>query len=331
MAIQHLIGTQQDKLILGGLFLGSKYKGIKSIFSSASSALTGGQVKSLQDLAKLPAFVNAVKKLSPSEVSAYTKHLQTLGFPTLAIQEGRVVGLRVSQTRAVITTKKVAGVAITEKKVLKSVNQHIKFLKEDSFFQKAHKRAKQMGIIAKNESSREWYQDYALEQGVNFRSMDMLRTGGRRVSDIRLGRMYFFRYRPEQPRDMYDEFPLIFLLSEEPDTFDGINFHYLSPKLRAILLGKMLMYLNNQDYSNRTKLFARKFRSMIQTNKRFKHAKVIYKRYSIEEVQSKIIQVHPLDWELAIMVPTERFKTTSGGRTMSKKIWINSAKLARNI
>ena len=91
------------------------------------------------------------------------------------------------------------------------------------------------------------------------------------------------------------------------------------------------MYLNNQDYSNRTKLFARKFRSMIQTNKRFKHAKVIYKRYSIEEVQSKILQVHPLDWELAIMVPTERFKTISGGRTMSKKIWINSAKLARNI
>ena len=91
------------------------------------------------------------------------------------------------------------------------------------------------------------------------------------------------------------------------------------------------MYLNNQDYTDRTKLFARKFRGMIQTNKRFRHAKVIYKRYKAEDVQSKILQVHPLDWELAITVPTERFKTKSGGRTMSKKMWIKSAKLARNI
>ncbi|SVD08288.1 uncharacterized protein METZ01_LOCUS361142, partial [marine metagenome] len=274
-------------------------------------------------------FQNAVKKLSPAERSAYTKNLEAIGFPTLAVRSGKVIGVRAPLTRTTITTQKVVGV--TQKKVIKTIEQHIDFLKEDSFFQKAHKRAKQLGIIERNESSREWFQNYALEQGLNYRSMDMLRTGGRRVSDIKLGRMYFFRYRPEQPRDMYDEFPLIFLLSEEPDTFDGINFHYLSPKLRAILLGKMLMYLNNQDYSNRTKLFARKFRSMIQTNKRFKHAKVIYKRYKAEDVQSKILQVHPLDWELAITVPTERFKTVSGGRTMSKKIWLKSAKLAKNI
>ena len=327
MAIQLLVGTQVDKIILSGLFLGSRLGGIKTIFSSASSMLTGGRIKSLQDLAKSPAFVNSVKKLNKAEISAYTKHLQTLGFPTLAIQEGKVVGLRMSQTRAAITTKRVTP---EEKKVLKVVNQHIKFLKEESFFQKAHKQAKQMGIIQRTEESRAWYQDYALEQGVNFRSMDMLRTGGRRVSDIRLGRMYFFRYRPEQPEDTYDEFPLIFLLSEEPDTFDGINFHYLSPKLRAVLLGKMLMYLNNQDYTDRTKLFARKFRGMIQTNKRFRHARFIYKRYKADDVKSKILQVHPLDWELAITVPTERFKTVSGGRTMSKKIWLRSAKLAKN-
>ena len=331
MAVQHLIGTQADKIILEGLFLGSKYKGIKAVFSSASSILTGGRVKSLQDLAKLPAFKNAVKKLSKAEITAYTKHLQTLGFPTLAIQEGKVVGLRMGKARAAITTQKIAGLPLSGQKVLKVVNQHINFLKEESFFQKAHKQAKVMGIIQRTEESRAWYQDYALEQGVNFRSMDMLRTGGRRVSDIRLGRMYFFRYRPEQPEDTYDEFPLIFLLSEEPDTFDGINFHYLSPKLRAVLLGKMLMYLNNQDYTDRTKLFARKFRGMIQTNKRFRHAKVIYKRYKADDVKSKILQVHPLDWELAITVPTERFKTVSGGRTMSKKIWLKSAKLAKNL
>jgi len=321
-----------DKKILGGLFLASKSNTIKSLFSSASSLLTGGKIKKLSDLAKHPKLASIVKKFTPSERSMYMKHLVPLGFPSLAVAEGRVTGFLVSETRVVVAGRKINKVAgVTDTRVIKTLDRHIKFLKEESFFQKAHKRAKQVGIIGRSEAAREWYQDYALEQGLNFRSMDMLRTGGRRITDIRLGRMYFFRYRPKEPRDMYDEFPLIFLLYEDPDNFSGINFHYLSPKLRAVLLGNMLMYLNNQDYSDRTKLFARKFRSMIQTNRRFKYAKAIYKQYSNEDVRSKILQVHPLDWELAITLPTERFKTKSGGRSMSKKVWIKSEKLARTI
>ena len=319
-----------DKKILGGLFLASKSSTIKSLFSSASSLLTGGKIKKLSDLAKHPKFARIVKKFTVGERSAYMKHLVPLGFPALAVAEGRVTGFIVGETKAIITTKKVtSAISANDKKVIRTLEQHIKFLKADTFFQKIHKKAKQMNVIGRSRAAREWYYDQALEQGVNYRSMDMQRTGGKRVTDIRLGRMYFFRYRPEKPEDMYDEFPLIFLLYEDPDNFSGINFHYLRPKLRAMLLGNMMMYLNNQDYTDRTKLFARKFRNMIQTNRRFRHAKVIYRQYSIEDVQSKIIQVHPLDWELAITVPTERFKTIGGGRTMSKKMWIKTEKLAK--
>ena len=319
-----------DKKILGGLFLASKSSTIKSLFSSASSLLTSGKIKKLSDLAKYPKFAGIVKKFTPGEQSAYMKHLVPLGFPALAVAEGRITGFLVSETRATVTARKISqSFGVSDKKVIKTLDQHIKFLSADTFFQKIHKKAKQMNVIGRSRASREWYYDQALEQGVNYRSMNMLRTGGKRVTDIRLGRMYFFRYRPEKPEDMYDEFPLIFLLYEDPDNFAGINFHYLRPKLRAVLLGNMMMYLNNQDYTDRTKLFARKFRNMIQTNRRFRHAKVIYRQYSIEDVQSKIIQVHPLDWELAITVPTERFKTIGGGRTMSKKMWIKTEKLAK--
>ena len=41
--------------------------------------------------------------------------------------------------------------------------------------------------------------------------------------------------------------------------------------------------------------------------------------------------MHPLDWDLAITVPTERFKTAGGGRTASKKMWYKTAKRARTI
>ncbi len=161
--------------------------------------------------------------------------------------------------------------------------------------------------------------------------MEMLRTGGKRISDMRIGRMYFFRYRPNKPEEIYDEFPLIFMLYEDPDNMSGLNFHHLSPKRRAILLGKMLDFMNNTEYNENTRLMARKFRSMIQTNKRFRDAKAIYRQYRIDEIKSKVIHVHPLDWELAIMVPTERFKTLAGGRTASKKIWYKTFRRAKTL
>ena len=55
-------------------------------------------------------------------------------------------------------------------------------------------------------------------------------------------------------------------------------------------------------------------------------SKAIYRQYRADDVRSKILQVHPLDWELAITVPTERFKTKGGGRTMSKKMWIKTSR-----
>ena len=166
----------------------------------------------------------------------------------------------------------------------------------------------------------------------DFRSLEMIREGGNRIKDIRLVRMYFFRYEPVMDyKHNYDAFPLIFMLYEDPDNFSGINFHYLSPKLRAILLGHMFTFLTDKDFSNRTRLFGRKFMQVIRTNKRFRHAKAIFKNYRPENIQGKIIQVHPLDWELAIMVPTERFKTPTGGRIASKKIWRETSIKARTI
>jgi len=167
----------------------------------------------------------------------------------------------------------------------------------------------------------------------------MLRTGGRRISDMKLGRMYFFRYEAEgtssgrgveiERGNVYDAYPLMFLLSETPGELEGINFHYMVPKERIKLLGRMFEYLNSADFDDRTKLFSTKFRRTIKNNRLFRYAKACYREYKPGRIDSKIIQVHPMDWELAITVPTERFVTPAGGRVASKKIWTQTNKLAR--
>ena len=340
MAQGQPLSKKQDKVILGALAGAARFPGLRTVFSKTTSAITTGQIKGIENIGQVKGMQKLLAKLTMSEHSIYRKLLEPIGFPKLKIEEGKVRGIlgtmkdatyydSVATARLGVRQLAPEGIKISRKRVVANLQQHIDYLEKESFFQKAHKEAKQMNIVDRSELSRRWYHDYALDQGVNYRSFEMLRKGGKRISDKKLGRMYFFRYTPNKPYETYDEFPLIFMLYEDADNFSGINFHYLSPKLRAILLGHMLQYMSNQDYTERTKIFARKFRDVIKKNKRFRHAKVSYRQYRNDQVQSKVIQVHPLDWELAIMVPTERFKTIGGGRTASKKIWFKTAKEAR--
>ena len=320
-----LLNKKADKTILGALAVAQRYPGLRLIFRRLSAAFKSGRLNKIGDIPKVKGFKSATEKLTKVEKNWYTRVLVPIGFPVLV--DPRSVG-----RRAIQIAPEIAGKVVNVKRLEKNLQQHISFLQAETFFQKAHKTAKKSGIIGRDEIARSWYHDHALEQGLDFRSLDMIREGGRRIKDMKLGRMYFFRYEPVMDyKHNYDAFPLIFMLYEDPDNFSGINFHYLSPKLRAILLGHMFTFLTDKDFSNRTRLFGRKFMQVIRTNKRFRHAKAIFKNYRPENIQSKIIQVHPLDWELAIMVPTERFKTPTGGRIASKKIWRETSIKARTI
>ena len=56
-----------------------------------------------------------------------------------------------------------------------------------------------------------------------------------------LGSLYCYHYDPKYKLTLpyYDVFPMIMLIGVESDTFLGLNFHYLAPKLRAILLDRV--------------------------------------------------------------------------------------------
>jgi len=333
----------QDVEILSGLAIAAKFPGVRLFFLRATKVLAGGNIKSLADIGKSIDVENAVKKFSKKEATLYTKTLVKIGFPRLAMERGKVVGFLSKTARKAKQFVSQLGTPtqrkIANQKIAKALEQHIDFLTKESFFQKAHRAAKQENLITRDERTREFYHDYAAEQGVNYRSLQMLRTGGRRAGNIKLGRMYFFNYAAEgtasgrgvdiRRGNVYDAYPLIFLLARTPDSLEGINFHYMTPKQRIVLLGRMFEYLNSEDFDDRTKLFSVKFRRTIKNNKLFKYARACYREYKPGRIDSKIIQVHPMDWELAITVPTERFVTPEGGRVASKKIWTQTNKLAR--
>ena len=313
----------QDKRILAAFAAAQKIPGLRGVFKLVAKMVLRGRIKTINDLAENPEFQRIARKLTRTEVNIYTKVLTPIGFPRLVMEKGKVVQV-VGKTHARQLISMPSGDRVT-----KALEQHIDYLQEESFFQKAHKQAKNLRITNRTEQARQFYHNYALSFGVNYRSMDMLRTGGRKISNMLLGRMYFFRYEPTEPRDVYDIYPLIFMLYEDADNFSGINFHYLTPKQRAVLLGQMFMYLNNEDFGATTKLMVKSFRVLLQHDRRFRFAKSAYRQYRPDQVRSKIIQVHPLDWELAITVPTEKFKSFGGSRITSKSVWIENTKRAK--
>ena len=335
-------GTQEGD-ILGGLAVAQRFPGLRKFFLRTTKVLMRGKIRKISDIAGSLEIEQIVQGFSATEANVYSKTLVKLGFPRLNMSRGKVTGFLSDSATGVKQTISKIGTPVQSKspskKIVNALEQHIDFLTEESFFQKAHRAAKQENLITRNERTREFYHDYAAEQGVNYRSLQMLRTGGSRISDMKLGRMYFFKYAAEatasgrgvdiKKGNVYDEFPLIFLLAEEPGSLEGINFHYMTPKERIILLGRMFEYLNSEDFDNRTKLFSTKFRRTIKNNRLFRYARVCYREYKPGRIDSKIIQVHPMDWELAITVPTERFVTPKGGRVASKKIWTQTNKLAR--
>ena len=275
---------------------------------------TAGKLKSLDDISGNKEIMSLISTFNVQEMTIYKKHLVPLGFPIFRKGDIKEIGAE--------TFVKVEDVGISDQKeVMETLEEHIDYLQEESFFQKAHKDAKDLNIIDRSESARQFYHDYAINYGTGFTYTNMLKEGGRRRGTVRRGKMMFFRYRPDEITSMYDLYPLIFVLDRKKDYFDGINFHYLMPKLRAVALGDMFTYLSDLNFDISTRLNFRQFVNIVDKNKKFKFAKQALRRYNYKNIISKIIEVHPLDWELAIMLNTEKFYDEQRAKTPSVRIW----------
>ena len=177
MAQGQPLSKKQDKVILGALAGAARFPGLRTVFSKTTSAITTGKIKGIENIGQVKGMQKLLAKLTMSEHSIYRKLLEPIGFPKLHIKEGKVRGILGTMKDATyydsVATARLGArefLPKIRKKVVANLQQHIDYLEKESFFQKAHREAKQMNIVDRSELSRRWYHDYALEQGVNYRS-----------------------------------------------------------------------------------------------------------------------------------------------------------------
>ena len=139
------------------------------------------------------------------------------------------------------------------------------------------------------------------------------------TSRSRLGKMYFYSYNPKWKDKLpwYDTFPLVFPIEEYNNGFLGLNFHYLRPKDRAILLDQLKVFANNKKYDETTKL--KLTYNMLKGFTKIKRARPTVHRYLSSKVNSKFVLINADEWEVALFLPVERFKKAN-----KKKVWAHS-------
>jgi hypothetical protein len=136
-----------------------------------------------------------------------------------------------------------------------------------------------------------------------------------------IGGMFFFYYDPKTKDSLpyYDRFPLVIPIERYRDGFLGLNLHYIHPKQRLLLLDKLSEYTTNKNYDSTTKL--RLSYGLLSSASKAYQATPCIKRYLANHVQSRFLEIQANEWDIAVMLPVERFEKASTG-----KVWSDSRK-----
>ena len=193
---------------------------------------------------------------------------------------------------------------------------------EQSYLDKQKDAIKTNQVTAKAKAAGNWFRSIVNRTKGAFSSetpQKILTRSEQLESKSVLGKMYFYSYDPKHKAILpwYDTFPLVFPIERYNDGFLGLNFHYLAPKDRAILMDQLKMYATNKKYDETTKL--KLTYNMLKGFTKIKRAKPTIHRYLTSKIKSKFVLVNADEWEVALFLPVERFRKAN-----KKEVWAHS-------
>jgi hypothetical protein len=151
----------------------------------------------------------------------------------------------------------------------------------------------------------------------------MLRQQGntKLVSNLVPTGLYSYYYMPKGKKTLpyYDMFPLVFPINKGPDSFVGLNMHYLDYPLRFALFRELIKVGKATKLNDNTKM--QLHWSVIQGVSKLAPAQACIKQYLFDHVKSPFLKIHPNDWATAMMLPTHKFAKAS-----AQTVWQESAK-----
>ena len=138
------------------------------------------------------------------------------------------------------------------------------------------------------------------------------------------GRLYLINYSNPITKDKlpyYDMFPLILPFNIESSLVTAINFHYLHPTSRIILLEKLSRFkIGDTDIQTRI----RADWNILSNFARFREVRPAVKKYRRSQIKGRLLFIQPDDWTTAAILPTEQFRGAS-----KQKVYLDSNRKMR--
>ena len=126
------------------------------------------------------------------------------------------------------------------------------------------------------------------------------------------GDLYLFQYNPKNannPKKLpyYDKFPVALIFDIKPDHFKALNFHYLHYVDRAIFLEKLRQFQNKESRDSDYRLDNINY-DLVKISSSVEYYKGCVKRYLNNHIVGRMIRIHPVEWDLILLMPIERFQ-----------------------
>lgn len=161
--------------------------------------------------------------------------------------------------------------------------------------------------------SAQWYQDQVKNLvGTAYAATKFQQDYSENMTNRMLpGRMYLINYSnpiTKAKLPYFDMFPLILPFNIESSHITAINFHYLHPVSRVILLEKLSRFkVGDTDIQTRI----RADWGILSNFARFREVRPSVKRYRKSQIKGKYLFINPDDWTTAAVLPTESFRGAS--------------------
>jgi hypothetical protein len=191
-----------------------------------------------------------------------------------------------------------------------------------SLFSKIQNDAEKAGILPRTKESTNWFlrkiRSIASVPSSKILNDDAVVTRAKPL----IGRMFMYLYDPKGKDTLpyYDRFPLIIMVGPAKGGFYGLNLHYLAPRQRAIFFDRLIDFTNNKKYDETTR-FKLSY-SMLSSTAKLRAFAPCFKHYLFEHVDSKVVEVLPTEWEIALFLPTDKFMIEK-----NNSVWQKSSKI----
>lgn len=181
-----------------------------------------------------------------------------------------------------------------------------------SIFEKVKKELSTKGYPLKSVEARNWLRKRFKDAHMNPAKILEEKRKKPRINMELLGRMFFYYYDPKlkDVLPFYDRFPLVIPIELYDDGFLGLNLHYLDMQLRIGLLDRLTHFQNNDRLDESTKIKMR-YQLLASTKRLNNLARPCIKRYLYNHIESRMVEIDPINWELACYLPVEQFKGAS--------------------